>query len=215
MIWADSSRFDTAIRPLWSLAGAKTRPQWYTFQASDSAAERRRKETFIPVELALAVIALPFAVHKLLMPTNVSVVGTIMSCLAVAAQGVTPLALRRYPLALLEAGNVAAAAGVLLLDWHAASRLGNARWPACVVVLDALLVADARDWAARCVIALVLGWLVVERAERGVRYGLYDAAYRNGSHTIARVLRTGIRAPETACASAYGEQLHLGDRECT
>eukprot|EP00665_Eupelagonemidae_sp_cell47_P017336 gene17336-biopygen10243 len=97
-----------------------------------------------------------------------------------ASQGIPALALRRYPLLLLEVGLVAAAAGAVLLDWGAVSRLGDPQWPLCVIVLDALLVGDARDWASRCIIALVLGWLALERAEQGVRYGLYEAAQFDG-----------------------------------
>eukprot|EP00665_Eupelagonemidae_sp_cell47_P013212 gene13212-biopygen4391 len=75
---------------------------------------------------------------------------------------------------------VACAAGIVLIDWGSVSRLADSNWPLCVIVLDVLLVADARDSAARCVIALVLVWLVVERAERGVRFGLYESAQFDG-----------------------------------
>eukprot|EP00665_Eupelagonemidae_sp_cell47_P012592 gene12592-biopygen3902 len=101
---------------------------------------------------------------------DVSRVAYLVIFLSLATQSGSALFLRRYPLSLLESGFVALAAGFLLQDWRSASQLGDRDWPMCVIVLDALLVGDARDWAARAVIALVLAWLAVEKAERATRY---------------------------------------------
>eukprot|EP00665_Eupelagonemidae_sp_cell47_P013141 gene13141-biopygen4384 len=73
---------------------------------SDSVEERRRKETFLPVWLALAAFMFPWAVRGLLSLKHVFDVGIIVMFLAAVAQGVPALALRRYPLPVLEAGEM-------------------------------------------------------------------------------------------------------------
>eukprot|EP00665_Eupelagonemidae_sp_cell47_P013005 gene13005-biopygen5677 len=72
-------------------------------------------------------------------------------------------------------------------------------WPVCVLLLDTLLVGDARDWAARCVIALTLAWLAAQKAEYGFGYGLYKAAYFDGELPVPSVL---VRPALTVCDCA-------------
>eukprot|EP00662_Eupelagonemidae_sp_cell21_P045436 gene45436-40088_t len=47
-------------------------------------------------------------------------------------------------------------------------------WPFAVLLLDVLLIIDARPIMARIVIGVIVGWAAVGRAESSVRAGLYE-----------------------------------------
>eukprot|EP00662_Eupelagonemidae_sp_cell21_P012503 gene12503-32729_t len=78
------------------------------------------------------------------------------------------------PMPLVEAWLSVKIVIIIVLDWDAAA-VGKMRlWPLVVLVLDMLLVVDARPSIARVSIAAMVLWLSAERAEAITRFGLYE-----------------------------------------
>eukprot|EP00662_Eupelagonemidae_sp_cell21_P032450 gene32450-18612_t len=78
--------------------------------------------------------------------------------------------------------------GIVLQDWRSsATRWGNRSWALAVLVLDCLLVVGDSGWLSQAVIGAVLMWLVIERAECVMRFGLYEASTWGEGRSVIEV----------------------------
>eukprot|EP00662_Eupelagonemidae_sp_cell21_P055517 gene55517-25153_t len=73
--------------------------------------------------------------------------------------------------------------GVLLLDLWAAAYMLQRAWSVAVLWMDVMLVMQTRAAVQRFILASVMLYLALERAEHVTRFGLYDTVV--GSNDIA------------------------------
>eukprot|EP01065_Artemidia_motanka_P029536 TRINITY_DN35633_c0_g1_i1.p1 TRINITY_DN35633_c0_g1~~TRINITY_DN35633_c0_g1_i1.p1 ORF type:complete len:995 (+),score=268.84 TRINITY_DN35633_c0_g1_i1:79-2985(+) len=84
------------------------------------------------------------------------------------------LVLRTLSVRTCEIGGVLLVTCIALTDWSQASMVGAPRtWPCCVLVVDMLLVVNARAPAGVAVIGITMLWLLVDSSEQGYRWGMY------------------------------------------
>eukprot|EP00755_Sulcionema_specki_P028952 Sspe_Gene.91041::Locus_62523_Transcript_1_2_Confidence_0.667_Length_1438::g.91041::m.91041 len=149
----------------------------FVLREGETSSERHRKTVLLNITvpvLALAVVA-PMVAQAPKFRLNLFLIACgilIATCMAILVYMVST---RSAPGTLVEILAIGVTAGSLAYDWRSASRLGTARtWPLCVLVMDVLLLTDARPRTTTAVQVVVTTWLAVLAVEEGIRFGMFD-----------------------------------------
>eukprot|EP00756_Hemistasia_phaeocysticola_P060966 Hpha_TRINITY_DN4463_c0_g1::TRINITY_DN4463_c0_g1_i1::g.50411::m.50411 len=141
----------------------------------DNKEDIEAKRLITPVFAVLLVIFGVFSATAVLQVQPIGILVMVLglfSCIAYFS--VSPAVRGGALVHLLEGNFLAFSVCLLLFDLNQAPLLSQRFWPHMVLVLDAALVLKL-DRLTPIVIALTIGVLTIERAEAGLRFGLYEA----------------------------------------
>eukprot|EP01065_Artemidia_motanka_P021181 TRINITY_DN252_c2_g1_i1.p1 TRINITY_DN252_c2_g1~~TRINITY_DN252_c2_g1_i1.p1 ORF type:complete len:886 (+),score=302.24 TRINITY_DN252_c2_g1_i1:96-2660(+) len=152
------------------------------FQDSrDVPEERCRKEVLMPAVIAWALACTFFSVRKLVsagmgtLEWNLDDPGVLATWCACVALILSAMISRRLPLIAVELFVVFHGAVVLpLVDWQFGAENWPAVWPWGFLVIDILLLLDARRWAVAAAMASLSAWVLLRCCEESGRFGMWE-----------------------------------------
>eukprot|EP01062_Namystynia_karyoxenos_P034139 TRINITY_DN2503_c1_g5_i1.p1 TRINITY_DN2503_c1_g5~~TRINITY_DN2503_c1_g5_i1.p1 ORF type:complete len:876 (+),score=208.89 TRINITY_DN2503_c1_g5_i1:81-2708(+) len=153
-----------------------------SFRPFDTDDERQLKQIFIPVYPILGTLGF--------MPFFITGRGAVFDGISKVAQVWTVvLCIASFLLTIfsnISQRTIAGCALILVLffplalDWVSAANLDPRWWSSIILILDAALVANLPLWVHGFMIGTAICWLLLERVEVGVQFGLYDAGINWG-----------------------------------
>eukprot|EP01062_Namystynia_karyoxenos_P020894 TRINITY_DN17919_c1_g3_i1.p1 TRINITY_DN17919_c1_g3~~TRINITY_DN17919_c1_g3_i1.p1 ORF type:complete len:1060 (+),score=230.22 TRINITY_DN17919_c1_g3_i1:89-3268(+) len=142
-----------------------------TQRAEDSAEDRRVKNAVFPAGVCLAVASLGF-IHPSLPLDGLHAVGALLS-VAVIWAAVLLLFTPLRTVVVIESALTGLFVAALIGDWGRSAELLFRIWPELLTVADLWFTAGS-GVAPTAIVAVLMMWLALERAEAAARFGLYD-----------------------------------------
>eukprot|EP01062_Namystynia_karyoxenos_P047931 TRINITY_DN36350_c0_g1_i1.p1 TRINITY_DN36350_c0_g1~~TRINITY_DN36350_c0_g1_i1.p1 ORF type:complete len:770 (+),score=254.03 TRINITY_DN36350_c0_g1_i1:83-2311(+) len=174
------------------------------FRENDSAEQRNLKSLLMPLYFVIGILCLmwPFILY----PIDTTLHFGLFVC-AVGLWGlgnglscVTSL----DPTRVAELVLLTCTFGVIMMDWDSAANLNIRNWSFVVLLMDLGLVTNVRQSILRSMVALMLVWLSVERAEAVVQFGLYDLHDFDGERVLDKCTCAKPPCTRTVASSMGG-----------